>query len=54
MQVTKALIDPSLSVEEYCECAIEYQWWCVNDDEHEEAVAAFRERRASEYDCDYS
>ncbi|ADB62649.1 Enoyl-CoA hydratase/isomerase (plasmid) [Haloterrigena turkmenica DSM 5511] len=51
---TKALIDPSLSFEEYCERAIEYQWECVNDEEHEEAVAAFGERREPEYDRDYS
>lgn len=50
IRLTKALIDPSLSFEEYCERAIEYQWQCVNDDEHEEAVDAFRERREPEYD----
>ena len=54
VRLTKALLDPSLSFEEYCERAIEYQWQCVNDAEHEEAVTAFRERRAPEYDRDYS
>lgn len=54
VRLTKELIDPSLSFEEYCERAIEYQWQCVNDDEYKEAVAAFSERRAPEYDRDYS
>lgn len=46
------LIDPEMSFEEYCERAIEYQWECVNDPEHEEAVAAFNEDRPPEYDRD--
>lgn len=50
---TKELTDPSLSFEEYCERAIDYQWECVNDAEHEEAVAAFSERREPEYDREY-
>lgn len=51
---TNSLIDPEQSFEEYCERAIEYQWECVNDPEHEEAVAAFREKRAPEFHRDYS
>lgn len=50
VRLTTELIDPSLSFEEYCERAIEYRWQCVNDDEHEKAVAAFSERRAPEDD----
>ncbi len=51
---TNRLIDPQQSFEEYCERAIAYQWDCVNDDEHAEAVAAFGEKREPEYDRDYS
>jgi len=47
---TKDLADPSLSFEDYCRKAIEHQWACVNDPEHAEAVAAFREDRDPEYD----
>jgi len=47
---TKSLADPSLSFEEYCRRAIEHQWACVNDPEHEEAVQAFREDRDPEFD----
>lgn len=51
---TNSLIDPEQSFEEYCERAIEYQWECVNDPEHAEAVAAFREKRPPAFDRDYS
>ncbi|WP_435361855.1 enoyl-CoA hydratase/isomerase family protein [Haloarchaeobius sp. DFWS5] len=54
VQHTKALTDPSLSFEDYCERAIDYQWKCVNDSEHDEAVAAFGERREPDYDREYS
>jgi 2-(1,2-epoxy-1,2-dihydrophenyl)acetyl-CoA isomerase len=54
VQDTNALVDPDQSFEEYCEQAIEYQWECVNDAEHEEAVSAFREKREPTYDRDYS
>jgi enoyl-CoA hydratase/carnithine racemase len=47
---TNDLIDSSLSFEEYCERAIEYQWECLHDPEHHEAVAAFNENRDPEYD----
>jgi enoyl-CoA hydratase/carnithine racemase len=47
---TNDLIDPNQSFEDYCEAAIEYQWECVNDNEHVEAVNAFREKRAPDYD----
>lgn len=42
--------DTTLSFEEYCERAVEYQWECIHDPEHEEAVAAFSERRDPEFD----
>jgi len=51
---TKELANVDGSFEEYCERAIEFQWRCVNDPEHEEAVAAFQEKRDPEYDRDYS
>ena len=51
---TNRLIDPEQSFEEYCERAIAYQWDCVNDPEHAEAVAAFDEGRKPEYDRDYN
>lgn len=51
---TNALVDPEQSFEEACEQAIDYQWECVNDPEHEEAVAAFSERREPEFDRDIS
>lgn len=47
---TKALIDPDQPFEDYCERAIAYQWECVNDAEHQEAVAAFTEGREPSYD----
>lgn len=49
---TKALLSGNESFADHCEDAIDYQWECVNDPEHEEAVAAFRERRDPEYDRD--
>lgn len=51
---TNDLIDPDQTFEEYCEAATNYQWECVNDSEHEEAVTAFREKRTPEYDREYS
>lgn len=54
VQHTNRLIDPEQSFEEYCERAITYQWDCVNDDEHAEAVAAFGEKREPDYGRDYS
>ncbi|MFB6130836.1 MAG: enoyl-CoA hydratase/isomerase family protein, partial [Salinigranum sp.] len=51
---TNHLVDPEQGFEDYCERAIEYQWECVNDDEHREAVAAFNEKREPSYDRDYS
>ena len=51
---TNRLVDPQRSFEDYCERAIEYQWDCVNDTEHHEAVAAFRENREPEYDREYA
>lgn len=53
VQHTKRL-DPEISFEEHCEQAIESQWECVTDPEHDEAVAAIRESRPPEFDRDYS
>lgn len=50
---TNRLIDPTQSFEEYCERAIEFQWECVNDPEHTEAVAAFEAGREPEFDREY-
>lgn len=50
VRYTKQLIDPQQDFETYCERAIEYQWECVNDEEHQEAALAFREGRDPEYD----
>lgn len=47
---TKALLAGDESFEDHCQAAIEYQWECVNDPEHAEAVAAFQEGREPEYD----
>lgn len=51
---TNRLIDSQQGFEDYCERAIEYQWDCVNDSEHDEAVAAFGENREPEYDRERS
>jgi enoyl-CoA hydratase/carnithine racemase len=53
VQRTKQLVDPSISFEDYCEQAIQYQWECVNDPEHKEAIAAFNEGREPDFDRDY-
>lgn len=50
---TNRLVDPTMSFEDYCERAIAYQWECVNDPEHEEAIAAFNEDRDPEFDREY-
>lgn len=50
---TNRLIDPEQSFDEYCERAIEFQWECVNDPEHQEAVRAFRESREPQFDRAY-
>ena len=51
---TNKLIDHEYSFEDYCERAIEYQWECVNDPEHHEAISAFGDNRKPKYDRDYS
>ncbi len=53
VQRTNQLVDPSQGFEDYCERAIAYQWECVTDDEHKEAVAAFNEGREPAYDREY-
>lgn len=53
VQHTNRLVDPDQSFQEYCERAIEYQWDCVTDDEHAEAVAAFNEDREPAFDREY-
>jgi enoyl-CoA hydratase/carnithine racemase len=50
---TNLLVDPTMTFEDYCERAIEYQWECVNDPEHEEAIAAFNEDREPAFDRRY-
>jgi enoyl-CoA hydratase/carnithine racemase len=50
VQHTNRLVDPEQGFEDYCEKATRYQWDCVTDPEHHEAVAAFNEKRAPEYD----
>lgn len=47
---TNQLVGHDTTFEEHCEYAIDYQWECVNDPEHQEAVAAAREGRDPEYD----
>lgn len=54
VQHTKRLIDPEQTFAEYCADAIEYQWDCVTDPEHQEAVAAFTENRTPDYNRDYT
>jgi enoyl-CoA hydratase/carnithine racemase len=54
VQHTNRLTDPDQSFAEYCERAIEYQWDCVTDPEHQEAVAAFGENREPDFDRDYA
>ncbi|WP_049899390.1 enoyl-CoA hydratase/isomerase family protein [Halococcus agarilyticus] len=51
---TNRLIDAEQSFEAHCDRAIDHQWECVNDPEHEEAVAAFREGRKPRFDREYS
>jgi enoyl-CoA hydratase/carnithine racemase len=53
VQHTNRLIDPQQSFDEYCRKATEYQWDCVVDPEHEEAVAAFNEKREPDYGRSY-
>jgi enoyl-CoA hydratase/carnithine racemase len=50
VQHTNRLVDPEQGFEEYCERATRYQWDCVTDPEHHEAVAAFNEGREPAYD----
>lgn len=50
---TNELVDSEQTFEDYCERAIEYQWECVNDAEHHEAIAAFGEGREPEFDREY-
>lgn len=50
---TNDLIDAEQGFEAYCERAIAYQWECIADPEHEEAVAAFNEKREPNYDREY-
>ncbi|GGO01561.1 MULTISPECIES: enoyl-CoA hydratase/isomerase family protein [Haloarcula] len=53
VQHTNRLVDPQQSFDEYCRQATEYQWDCVIDDEHREAVAAFNEGREPDFDRAY-
>jgi len=47
---TNRLVGHGTSLAEHCELATEYQWECINDPEHKEAVAAAREDRDPEFD----
>lgn len=51
---TKDLLAIDGSFDDYCSAAASAQWACLHDDEHREAVAAFREKRDPEYDRDYA
>ena len=51
---TNQLVDPHQSFEDYCERAIEYQYECIADPEHDESIAAFGENRDPEYDREYA
>lgn len=50
VQGTNRLVGAGASFADHCERAIDFQWECVNDPEHEEAVAAMREKRDPEFD----
>ena len=50
VQRTNRLVGTGTSFADHCERAIDYQWECVNDPEHEEAVAAMQEGRDPEYE----
>ena len=50
---TNDLVDPQRTFEDYCALACEYQWECVTDAEHDEAVAAFNEGREPDYGRSY-
>lgn len=47
---TSRLVGADESFDDHCERAIDYQWECVNDPEHDEAVGAVREGREPEFD----
>ncbi|WP_458210657.1 enoyl-CoA hydratase/isomerase family protein [Haladaptatus sp. NG-SE-30] len=47
---TNRLVGYGASLAEHCERATDYQWECVNDPEHKEAVSAAREDRDPDYD----
>lgn len=53
VQGTKHLTNTRQSFDEYCEAAIDIQWECVTDPEHQETVSAFQEGRAPEFDRDF-
>ncbi len=53
VQHTNRLVDPEQGFDEYCRTAAKYQWDCVVDAEHQEAVAAFNEGRAPDFDRSY-
>jgi enoyl-CoA hydratase/carnithine racemase len=46
-------LDPDVPFDEHCEQAIDYQWECVTNPEHDEAVTALQESRSPEFDRDY-
>ncbi|WP_435158263.1 enoyl-CoA hydratase/isomerase family protein [Haladaptatus sp. DFWS20] len=54
VRLTNRLLNGDESFEDHAQRAIEYQWDCITDPEHKEAVAAFREKREPEFDRDFS
>lgn len=50
---TNDLVDFEQGFEAYCERAIAYQWECIEDPEHAEAVTAFNENREPSYERPY-
>lgn len=53
VQHTNRLVDPGQSFDDYCRQAAKYQWDCVVDEEHKEAVAAFNDGRAPQFERSY-
>jgi 2-(1,2-epoxy-1,2-dihydrophenyl)acetyl-CoA isomerase len=51
---TKELIAHDGDFDSHLRRATEFQWECLNDPEHEEAIRAFGEDRDPEFDRDYS
>lgn len=50
---TKRLVHSDGSFADHCDLAVEYQWECLNDEEHVEALSAAREGRDPSFDREY-